>query len=523
LVEITLTLVDLFDKMNSIQSQLKQKTLITFVGTRDPYTDSLVENLERNGPILGLLTAERSFNRIILISQPALREKCMATNEAINRLFPHILIEKLEVDILDPISYPEILRELRRLIPLISELAGNDMLYINASSGTPQMHACWILLAASGEIPARIINIRDPKFIGKGKERIVELDFTSSEFPVIRSAFRPENDERNHKLDIEEVIRQMGFVADHPSMKRVIEMIGILAPIDRSILIVGETGTGKEITARLLHRFSKRAAGNFIAVNCGAIPKDLVESILFGHKKGSFTGAITDHPGKFREAHKGTLFLDELGELPETAQVKLLRVLQTGEIEPVGESKTVRVDVRVIAATNADLPKMIKEGRFREDLYHRAAKSVIRIPSLAERKTDIPKIALLVLDHINHQLKKSKRISPEALIKLQNYSWPGNVRELENVVENAAILSGKDVIGESDIELSSHVSSQTDQSLPDPYPGFSLEAYMGKMREALILRAIEISEGNLSKAARLLSITPQAVHKYYHTTQKSGK
>jgi DNA-binding NtrC family response regulator len=516
LVEISLTLVNLFNQINFMKNLSGLKTLITIVGTRDPYVDTLVENIERTGPILGLMSTERNFNRVILISQPSFRERCQATREAINRLFPHILVKILDVNILDPISYSEILRELRRIIPLISEITGNDKLYINVSSGTPQMHSCWILLAASGEIPARIINIRDPKFIGKGKERILELDFTSPEFPVIRSAFRPEREESNFRVDMEEAIRQMGFVADHPSMKRVIEMISILAPIDRSILILGETGTGKEVTARLLHRFSSRVSGNFVAVNCGAIPKDLIESILFGHKKGSFTGAIADHPGKFREAQKGTIFLDELGELPDTAQVKLLRVLQTGEVEPVGESKTIKVDVRVIAATNADILKLIREGKFREDLYHRVAKSVIRIPRLAERKTDIPKIVLRILDQINYQLKKSKRITPEALIKLQNYSWPGNVRELENVVENAAILSRKEVIDDADIELSVPVLPQPEQILPELNSDFSIEAYLGDIRGRLIARAIEMSEGNLSRAARLLGISPQAVHKYYH-------
>jgi DNA-binding NtrC family response regulator len=499
----------------------KLRTLITFVGTRDPYTDTLVENMERTGPILGLLMAGQNFNRVVLISQPSLKDRAVSTREAINHLLPHIIVEMLDVNIIDPISYSEILSELRRLFPLISEKTGNDMLYINASSGTPQMHSCWIMLAASGEIPARIINIRDPKFIGKGKERIVELDFTSPDFPVIRSAFHPSGESRNYHVGLEEAIRQIGFVADHPSMKRVIEMIGILAPIDRSILILGETGTGKEITARLLHRFSRRASGNFIAVNCGAIPKDLIESALFGHKKGSFTGAIADHTGKFRDAHKGTLFLDELGELPESAQVKLLRVLQTGEVEPVGESRLFKVDVRVIAATNSDIMKMVREGRFREDLYHRVAKSVIRIPRLAERKTDIPKIALQVLDQINHQLKKSKRISPEALMKLQQYSWPGNVRELENVVENAAILSRKEVIEEGDIELAASELSVSSPSLPEPEPGFSIEEYLSGLRGKIMDNAIEQSGGNLSKAARQLGISPQAVHKYLHRGTKS--
>ena len=491
----------------------RQKTLITIVGTRDPYVDSLVEDMERTGPILGLLSHDRSFQSVVLLSQPVTKERTQRTREAIQKLFPHITVKTTDMNILDPISYSAILYEMRKAIPFILEETSNHQLYINVSSGTPQMHSCWILLAASGEIPAHIINIRESKFVTKELGYFTELDFTSPDFPLVRSAPRYVSEGINQDIDIGSAIQQMGFVADHPSMRQVIEMIAILAPIDRSILILGDTGTGKEITAKLLHRFSQRTSQPFVAVNCGAIPKDLVESILFGHRKGSFTGAVSDHPGKFREAHKGTLFLDELGELPESTQVKLLRALQTGEIEPVGESKTVKVDVRVIAATNADMLRSIGTGKFREDLYHRVAKSVIRLPSLAERKTDIPKIALLVLDRINHQLKKIKRISPEALMKLQMHSWPGNIRELENVVENAAILSRNDVIGESDIELSSQIHDEPAQ-LPVPEPGFSIETYLSEIRVQLIDKALELAGGKQSEAARCLGISPQAINKH---------
>lgn len=492
----------------------QSKTLITIVGTRDPYVDSLVEDMERTGPILGLLSHDKSFQRVVLLAQPVTKERTQRTREAIMKLFPHIRVMTMDLNILDPISYSDILREMRKVIPLILEDASDQQLFINVSSGTPQMHSCWILLAASGEIPARIINIRESKFVTKERGYFTQLDFTSPDFPIVRTAPRYLNEGTGNETDLGSALQQMGFVADHPAMRKVIEMIAILAPIERSILILGDTGTGKEITAKLLHRYSKRAAQPFVAINCGAIPKDLAESILFGHRKGSFTGAVSDHPGKFREAHKGTLFLDELGELPEATQVKLLRVLQTGEIEPVGESKTVKVDVRVIAATNADMIKSIGSGKFREDLYHRVAKSVIRLPSLAERKTDIPKIALLVLDRINGQLKKSKRISPGALMKLQMHSWPGNIRELENVVENAVILSRQDVITEDDIELSSLQNNENRPQLPVPEPGFSIEKYLSNIRQQLIVKALEITGGKQSEASRLLGISPQAVNNY---------
>ena len=504
------------DKLNKVKSKVpeRSKTLITIVGTRDPYVDSLVEDLERTGPILGLLSQDRSFQSVVLLSQPITKERTQRTLEVLHMHYPHIRVRTMDLNILDPISYSDILREMRKAVPVILEETTDHQLFINVSSGTPQMHSCWILLAASGEIPAHIINIRESKFVTKGLSYFTELDFSSPDFPLVRSAPKYISEQKYSTIDLGLAIQQMGFVADHPAMQKVIELITILAPIDRSILILGDTGTGKEITAKLIHRFSLRNTQPFVAVNCGAIPKDLAESILFGHKKGSFTGAVSDHPGIFREANKGTLFLDELSELPESTQVKLLRALQTGEIEPVGESRTFKVDVRVIAATNADMVKSIGSGKFREDLYHRVAKSVIRLPSLTERKTDIPKIVLLVLDRINHQLKKSKRISPEALMKLQKYCWPGNIRELENVVENAAILSRQDVIGETDIELSSPMIRSELSQIPFPEPGFSIECYLSEIRKQLIDKALELANGKQSEAARRLGISPQAINKH---------
>jgi transcriptional regulator with PAS, ATPase and Fis domain len=252
-----------------------------------------------------------------------------------------------------------------------------------------------------------------------------------------------------------------------------------------------------------------------VPINCGSIPEGLVESFLFGHKRGAFTGAIKDQFGKFDHANEGTLFLDELGELPLSIQTKLLRVLQDGIIEPVGSDKPHKVDVRIIAATNKDLKKVIKEGRFREDLYYRLNVGEIHLPPLRERRTDIPKTALYVLDRINAGLKKPKRLSPRALVKLQNYNWPGNVRDLENVIERSIIRARKDLLEENDILISEPIAG-TDPlgAIPTPQEGFSLNEYIENLRKQLISRALEMANGNKSKAARLLGVSPQAVHKY---------
>jgi two-component system, NtrC family, nitrogen regulation response regulator NtrX len=219
------------------------------------------------------------------------------------------------------------------------------------------------------------------------------------------------------------------------------KMLEKVAPTESRVLITGNNGTGKELVARWIHEKSNRAEGNMVEVNCAAIPAELIESELFGHKKGSFTGAINDRAGKFENANGGTLFLDEIGDMSIDAQAKVLRALQESKITRVGDSKEIRVDVRVIAATNKDLRAEIAAGRFREDLYHRLAVIVVKVPSLNERRDDIP----LLIEHFNRRIAEEyghppKRYSPEAILALQEYNWTGNIRELANVVERLSIL-----------------------------------------------------------------------------------
>jgi len=281
------------------------------------------------------------------------------------------------------------------------------------------------------------------------------------------------------------------------------------------VLIRGETGTGKELFARLVHRLSGRPADRFIALNCAAIPADLVESTLFGHKKGAFTGATSDHRGRFDVADGGTLFLDELGELPLSTQAKLLRVVQDGAVEPVGAAAPHQVDVRVIAATNRDVHKAIRDGAFREDLYYRLNVGEILLPPLRERRSDIPMLALHVLDRVNATLRRPKRMSTAALARIQNHDWPGNVRDLSNIIERSARLCRVDVMDADDILIADPITHADPLSaLPEPDPGFSLDEFLRGARKQLILRALELSGGNQSEAARLLGVTPQAVSKF---------
>jgi len=491
-----------------------KKLLLTFTGFQDPYSKGLVGEDEQPGPILSLLRAN-TFDKIILFSTPKTENNTLATRDAVSSEFPNIGIETRYLPLNDPIDYFAILKGLRSHIREICENTSNTNYYISVTSGTPQMHACWILLAVSGEIPARILNVRPDKFVSKDRPLISEVDLTSPDFPTVRSNVCDVDVPDLSSQDYNTVIKKLGIVGDHPVMKKALETGAILAPSLTPILLLGETGTGKELFAKFVHLLSRRQADKFIPLNCAAIPKDLVESILFGHKRGSFTGATADQTGKFDQADRGTLFLDEIGELPLNTQAKLLRVLADGIIEPLGGTKPHKVDVRIIAATNLDIRKAINKKQFREDIYYRLNVGEIKLPPLRDRKSDIPKIALHVLDRINSTLKRRKRLSPDALTRLHNHSWPGNVRDLENVIERSARLARQDVLNANDLIISEPVTyADPLAALPEPDENFSLEKYVTSVRNQLILRAIEIARGNKSEAARLLGITPQAVHKF---------
>jgi Nif-specific regulatory protein len=293
------------------------------------------------------------------------------------------------------------------------------------------------------------------------------------------------------------------IVGTSNALRGVYEMLLKVAPSEATVLITGESGTGKELIAAEIHRLSKRAEAALVKINCAAIPESLIESELFGHEKGSFTGADKQRKGYFEQAHKGTMFLDEIGEFSPQIQVKLLRVLQERELERVGGSSTIKVDVRLITATNRNLEEEVKAGRFREDLYYRLNVFPIHIPPLRERKSDI----VLLADHFAEKYagkngKLIKRISTPAIDLLMSYSWPGNVRELENCIERAVILSKDQVIHSYDLPPSLQSASSTNTE-----PTTTLEAALSRMEKELIVEALKISDGNMAAAARRLGIT----------------
>ncbi len=303
------------------------------------------------------------------------------------------------------------------------------------------------------------------------------------------------------------------LIGSSPAMQNVADIVALIAARRSTVLILGETGSGKEMVARAIHQASPRADQQMVTINCAAIPENLLEAELFGHVKGAFTGATNTRLGRFEQADGGTLFLDEIGDLPFELQAKLLRVLQEKEFTRIGSSDNVRVDVRVVAATNVDLLEQVKQGKFREDLYYRLNVVPIRIPALRDRTADIPGLA----QHFIHKVCLNehlplKSVSGETLQRLSKYPWPGNVRQLENAVEMAVVLSGdRTLLVTSDFVLLSEdvrkpITLTQDHAVPLPDEGIDFESVIGRIEINLLEQALRRANGNKSLAAEMLGL-----------------
>jgi two-component system response regulator AtoC len=302
-----------------------------------------------------------------------------------------------------------------------------------------------------------------------------------------------------------------GIVARSPAMRQIFDAVRKVADYKSTVLLTGESGTGKEMVARALHTQSSRSKQPFVTINCGAIPENLLESELFGHVRGAFTDASRDKKGLFEEADTGTLFLDEIGDMPVSLQVKILRVLQEGEIRRLGENKPRKVDVRVVAATLHPLPELVKAGRFREDLFYRLNVLPIHLPPLRDRREDIP----LLAEHFVHRYSELMNrpisgVSPKAMAALTEHSWPGNVRELENVIERAVVLSDSEILGVDSLPDLMRGRAANCLSAVDP-DDLSIKRAMRAVETQLIRRALEKTHGNRTTAARLLDLSHRAL------------
>jgi transcriptional regulator with GAF, ATPase, and Fis domain len=315
-------------------------------------------------------------------------------------------------------------------------------------------------------------------------------------------------EQENERLTVE-ISQERSLVGEGARMKEVYQFLKRVAPTDSTVLIEGESGTGKELAARALHRNSPRAGKPFVAINCSAIPESLLESDLFGHERGAFTGAASLKKGRLEVADGGVVFLDEIGELALALQVKLLRVLQEREFERVGGTHPIKVDIRLIAATNCNLEQAMHDGKFRQDLYYRLAVLKITMPTLRDRRDDIPMLVRhFVQKHAKRCKVKPRPISREALACLVNYDWPGNVRELENAIERALVLGASDVILPEDLP-----ESLLERTSPPEMTEAKYHAAVKELKKHLILDAVEQTQGSYADAARILGVHPNYLHR----------
>lgn len=372
---------------------------------------------------------------------------------------------------------------------------------------------CVVLMTAFGTIDTAREAFR------LGADDFIQKPFQNDELRLIvqralerQSLLRENRDLRKLKRK-NETSRILG---KSESIRKLLSLIEVVAKEPSTVLITGESGTGKELVAQSIHQFSGRSENPFVAINCGAIPENLIEAELFGYMKGAFTGATSNSKGLFEAAQGGTIFLDEIGELPLHMQVKLLRVLQEKRIRPLGSTKEITVDARVIAATNRDLLKMIDEGTFRQDLYYRLAVIPMRIPSLTERREDIATLAINFVERFSSETGKTISLSKEGVTILESRDWPGNVRELENLMERAVALTASgDVI---DTELFREAGARTwSSSTSEIGEGFNLPEHLNGIEKSLVTDALERSGGNQTKAAALLGIP---VHSIRHLIGK---
>jgi DNA-binding NtrC family response regulator len=353
-----------------------------------------------------------------------------------------------------------------------------------------------------------------------GAEDYIPKPFDNDEIRlVVHRALDRTRLERENRLLLEQVQRQYGFeklIGAGPAMRRVFETIQKVAETDLTVLVRGESGTGKELVAQALHNRSSRKNRPFVAVNCAAINAELVESELFGHEKGAFTGADARREGRFEAADGGTIFLDEIGDMPLETQAKVLRVLQERCFERVGGNQPLEVDVRVVAATHRNLEEDVKQGRFREDLYYRLKVVEIELPPLRERREDLPALAQRFLEEVTGRLGRDmKRISEQAMARLARHGWPGNVRELQNVIETAAVLAAGPEIDESDLNLP---ETETDGAPAAPGEDVSgLPFSEAKKRtiegfeRSYLLAALRANGGNISRTAEAIGMVRQSL------------
>ena len=474
-----------------------KKVLITFIGNND-----CLLSQGKEGAILSILK-QRDYDALyILYNDNSYLPHASEILLYCKKHYPKLSVRYQEALSLNPIDYNIVYPAMVSALKTIQADEGTrDVDYtISVTSGTPTMHSCWLLIVMGGVISAKLIQ-------SSREAGIQDVSFALDDFPQIENVKQAKLEltkaDRENKLLRKQVLKSYPeLIGEHVSIILVKQQIDNLAKYDIPVYISGESGTGKEVVSRLLHYNSPRKEAPFVAVNCGSISENLFESEFFGHKKGSFTGAIMDHEGYFCQAHNGTLFMDEVGDLPLPMQVKLLRVLEVGAIQPVG-GKVKQVNVRIVTASNKDLKKIVQAVIFIEDLFYRIVKDQIELSPLRDRGTDILLLAQSFLREFSQKNSVTKHFNIEAERKLLNYRYPGNVRQLQNIVKLAYINSRSDVITAGDVVYSEEPN--TCLKIEIPAEGIDLDQ---DIIPAYYQAALQRSKGNASEAARLLGLSP---------------
>lgn len=539
------------------------RRLFTFVDFKDPFMEGEIADEPQAGPILSMMSANQ-FRYLVLLYTPHLVRNAIRTRNEVQRRYPECAVEIHQLNVSNPRDHSSLMANLAPLMRELMQQTEGERNYVCLSSGTAAMQAVWLLLKAAGELPARLVQSPSQPLLVEPGTMGLQFDVDTGQaashmlpaarpskssgwgffskaveqakggdevvFDALAGAGLREAD-GSHTLrvgackdrffgtgqppELDNALAELEFFVGSATIREAVERAAIVAHTALPVLLLGETGTGKDKFAQLIHRLSPRSQREWVAINCAAIPKEIAESYLFGHVKGSFTGANSDRKGVFEDSDQTTLFLDEIAELSLEVQAKLLRVLDSGFIQRVGSTMPRKVDVRIIAATNKNLQDEVTEGRFREDLFFRLEVLQIRLPSLRERQSEIAGLAAALLNKINLKRKVPRQLSKDALRRLEQYDWPGNVRQLTNVLERSVLYSRTDILMPDDLLISDNRPAKDPfASLPEPCDGFSLDLYLTQVRKQLIMRALSLSAGNQSEAAKLLGVSRQAISKF---------
>lgn len=501
--------------------------LFSFVGNRDPYND---RGEDEYGPLLSHLQTV-PYNRCYLIcTGPEYYERARTVEEIARETTETGKFNFINLDLKSPVDYEEIYTKLKDALDRVMEQlpAGHTEHTVLLDPGTPQMQTVWFLLVKSGHFRARLVQGVPPRFAA-GVYKVKEVNLESSVLPDI---VLPDNKETgpviSHQPNLKDFEESPGdrwisgtrlrIIGKSESFLKTFEVAGRYAGYNVNVLIFGETGSGKGIFAQYIHEHSLRREKPMMEINCSAIPDSLVESELFGYVKGSFTGADRDRLGLFRTADGGTVFLDEIGDLPKQIQPKLLKVIEDNVLTPVGADKPVPVDVRIIAATNISLEEKIESGDFRRDLYERLNQVSLTIPPLREREEDIADLAETFLSEWNREYGEEKTIATECFDYFLQYPWPGNVRELRNAVQTLCAksrdgLCTPEMLPSRVLSYFREHDAEGPAEVSIPENGIDVKAVLYDLEKRFYEEALKKAEGNGEKAAKLLGINGAAFRK----------